>query len=146
MSSPVVAAAVAAGFSLLVLPAAQAQTAPPREIGTLGGGSSWAQAINALGAVVGTSETPEGSFRAFIARRPGALTGLGPDNVPGVGLGINDLNDVVGSSDRAFARIGGRLRELGPGLANDISNLRQSAGWSACATSGRPASRALRRR
>ena len=129
MSSPVVAAAVAAGLSLLVLPAAQAQTAP-REIGTLGGRSSWAQAINALGVVVGTSETPEGSFRAFIAARPGALTGLGPDNVPGVGLGINDLNDVVGSSDRAFARIGGRLRELGSGLANDISNARQSAGWS----------------
>ena len=129
MSSHVVAVAIAAGFSLVVLPAAQAQTAP-REVGTLGGRSSWAQAINALGAVVGTSETPEGSFRAFIARRPGALAGLGPDDVPGVGLGINDLNDVVGSSDRAFARIGGRARELGPGLANDISNLRQSAGWS----------------
>ena len=121
------------GAMLLTLPAmAAAQSTAPVDLGTLGGDSAWAAAINASGTIAGTSQTADGTYRAFLFTRPnGPMTVLGPPDVPSLGLGINDQSAIVGESGRAFRQRGEVVEELGPGLANDINNLGQAVGWRA---------------
>jgi probable HAF family extracellular repeat protein len=73
------------------------------DLGTLGGSYSFAEGINELGLVVGTSETASGAFRAFVwvpdlAGNTGSMQDLG--TLPGWdcsgALGINRRGDIVG--------------------------------------------------
>lgn len=68
-----------------------------RNLGTFGGVGAVANAVNDLGQVVGTAETPSGSFHAF---RWSRQTGLVDLNGPGVGnsiaTAINNRGQVVG--------------------------------------------------
>jgi probable HAF family extracellular repeat protein len=117
--------------AMLLLPAlAAAQSAAPVDLGTLGGESAWAAAINASGSITGTSQTADGTYRAFLFVQPaGSMTALGPPDLSSLGLGINQVNTVVGESGRAFRQRGAAIEDLGPGLANDVNNLGQAVGW-----------------
>jgi probable HAF family extracellular repeat protein len=70
------------------------------ELGTLGGGTSQAVAINDSSQVVGGSDTKEGLWRAFIWRAGAGMEDLGTlggnNSHP---YGINDLGQVVGGSN-----------------------------------------------
>lgn len=88
-----------------------------REIGTLGGGTSFASAVNDDGTVVGYSETADGRRVAFLWTEAGGMVSLGtlPDAPASRARDINDGGEVVGSSgDRAFlwSEEGG-MRDLG---------------------------------
>lgn len=107
-------------------------------LGTLGGYTSWGQAINDLGQVAGRSEGPNGQH-AFLWRN-GVMTDLGtliPTHIESSGLGINNHGDVVGYSyapGRAVLWRDGQVIDLGTlGLesyAFDINDAGQVVGWS----------------
>lgn len=73
-----------------------------KEIGTLGGSSSRASAINNMGCVVGDAETKEGEVRAFVWRLEDGMKGI--DTLGGIKSHAYDVNDhgiVVGESSTA---------------------------------------------
>jgi probable HAF family extracellular repeat protein len=65
------------------------------ELGTLGGDSSFATAINDLGTIVGSSMTADGSLHAFLWR-DGRMTDLGVPGVETFAEDINNRGQVVG--------------------------------------------------
>lgn len=76
-----------------------------REIGTPGGASSFASAINDEGVVVGHGETEEGATVAFLWTEAEGMVSLGtlPDAPSSRALDVNLRGEVVGSSgERAF--------------------------------------------
>jgi probable HAF family extracellular repeat protein len=88
------------------------------DLGTLGGGESFANAINDAGEVVGSAETASGFEHAF-AYRNGTMQDLG--TLGGYGSyanGIDDAGRIVGTSDdrdgfnRAFVYSDGRMTAL----------------------------------
>jgi len=120
---------LALGAMLLSVPAA-AQTSAGVDLGTLGGDSATAVQINVFGAIVGSSHTPIGSYRAFVMPTPGAeMVPLGPEALVSDGQGINDLNDVVFFAGQIFVQRGSLVRALGPLTATDVNNLGFVAGW-----------------
>jgi probable HAF family extracellular repeat protein len=85
------------------------------DLGTLGGRESYANAINASGDIVGTSETAAGYEHAFVYRG-GAMQDLGTlGGFSSSGSGIDDWGRVVGTSEdqdgfnRAFVYDQGRM-------------------------------------
>src|SRR5437870_121025 len=101
--------------------AAGAPTYVVTDLGTLGGATSVAWAINRLGEVVGSAATATGSQHAFIFRG-GAMIDLGTlGGTTSFGYGINRAGDVVGaaydasagSRAHAFLYRGGMMVDLG---------------------------------
>ena len=76
------------------------------DLGTLGRGSSFAEAINEQGWVVGYSEAPDGRLRAFLWRN-GIMEdlGLGVAGFESVAWDINDRGQVAGTLE--FPEISG---------------------------------------
>jgi probable HAF family extracellular repeat protein len=71
------------------------------DLGTLGGSSSWATAINPSGQVVGQSETARGDEHAFFWEK-GVMTDLGTlGGDRSLAFGINPAGQVVGFSTTA---------------------------------------------
>ncbi|HET6861902.1 MAG TPA: DUF3466 family protein [Pyrinomonadaceae bacterium] len=88
------------------------------DLGTLGGRMTTPLAMNSSGAVVGNAQTSGGLPRAFIYN--GRLQGLGtlPGGSQSMAFGINNLGQVVGSSDNqtrtlhAFLYSKGTIKDL----------------------------------
>ena len=74
----------------------------PLDLGTLGGASSRAYAINAAGQVAGSSTTATGATHAFLWTPGQGMQDLGtlPGGTLSIARGINDRAEVVGQSTR----------------------------------------------
>ena len=139
--------AICVGF--VVLMGGPAQAAPARiriiDLGTLGGTTSTAIAINDRGQVAGNSTTASGQNRSFIWQR-GKMTDLGTlggDNVVVSASSMNNRGEVVGSQadvpngfvSRAFLWRRGVMLDLGTlggdsAVALDINDRGQVVGES----------------
>jgi probable HAF family extracellular repeat protein len=105
-----------APFTLILAAGPAAAAAPVTtyhliDLGTLGGESSYATAINDRGHVVGSSQTSAGDWHGFLWR-DGQMTDLGALRP----TGVNNRDDVIGTSDlatTAYLWRGGRLVDLG---------------------------------
>jgi probable HAF family extracellular repeat protein len=134
---------LAASIAVLtaVLASTSSQAATPgrwviRDLGTLGGELSWANAVNARGEAVGASELGSCcSYRAFLwqkgkMRRLGTLGGEDSQ-----ALAINERGQIAGSSEttsrgnHAVLWESGKTRDLGRGTATDVSDRGQVVGW-----------------
>jgi probable HAF family extracellular repeat protein len=114
-------------IALLVLLIAFAAFAQPTayrltELGTLGGASSRASALNNSGQVVGTSETVLGTSEAFLYSN-GQMVTLGtlPGSTDSQAFAINDSGLVVGNSRQAFLYTDGILQDIGSALGGQHS-------------------------
>ena len=103
-------------------------TEGPRNLGSLGGGNTWAAAINDVGQVVGVSDTPTGASHAFLWTPGGGMQDLGTlGGTSSSAASINNRGQVVGTSStaggahHAFLWIPGQgMRDLGAlGHASD---------------------------
>ena len=152
----------ALGFAMTLIlaigaPAAMAQvTYVLRDLGTMGGTSSFARDINNLGQVTGNAQTATGQpaprLNTFLWDEPGPMINLGV--LPGSnnfsrGYAINDFGVVVGESDnntsRAFVYANGTLTGLirlagdnDRGVAHDINNNGVIVGISSNGVASRP--------
>jgi probable HAF family extracellular repeat protein len=106
------------------------------DLGTLGGTSSSASAINGVGQVVGSASTAAPSTTHAVRWDDGATTNLTP-GVPSSATGINDAGQVIGNFTNARAFLWDNsvitdLGQLGNGgaFASDINNARQIVGSS----------------
>jgi probable HAF family extracellular repeat protein len=98
-------------------------------VGTFGGPTSSAKAINDEGKLVGWAATSTGSQRAFLWRN-GVMTNLGTLGGNSRAYGINGVGHIVGESDvateagtrgRAFLWKNGVMYDVGPGSALGIN-------------------------
>jgi probable HAF family extracellular repeat protein len=117
--SAIMAAVLALTVTVGASPAA---AAPARysfvDLGTLGGESSYANAINDRGQIVGSSQVADGSWHGFVWRA-GTMTDLGTLRPSG----INIKGDIIGTTDdSAFLLRAGRLIDLGPGVSPTALN------------------------
>jgi probable HAF family extracellular repeat protein len=100
----------------------------PQDLGTLGGTSGGATAINEIGQIVGGSNNSAGESRAFLWEN-GVMRELGTLGAFSSASGINDLGQVVGSSSGiAFLWTDGEMSVIGNGTAWAINNEGQVAG------------------
>lgn len=131
------------GLALAAGPPAFGAIAPPTipgyilaDLGSLGGGQTIPVAINAAGAVVGSSATAEGQLHAFLRPAGGSIQDLVVmSGTAAFATSLNNRNDVAGylgtaaASERAFAIIGGLGTDLGlanaTGSAIAVNDLRQ---------------------
>src|SRR5512133_575397 len=70
------------------------------DLGTLGGYSSWANALNEGGQVVGVSFTASGQVHAFLWKN-GTMTDLGTLGGYSTATSINERGQVIGASTTA---------------------------------------------
>jgi probable HAF family extracellular repeat protein len=142
MRSTILSAVILAGLmSLAVEQAFAIQTYLVTDLGTLGGGTSSAVAINKNNEVAGTSTTPAGGFDAFLLAN-GVLHDLGNLGGPSSATALNSQGDVVGSSNvvattttsHPFLFRNGALTDLGipagftTGGANGVNDFDQVVG------------------
>lgn len=91
-----------------------------KDLGTLGGASSYAAAINTSGQVVGNANIASGAYKAFLysgssLQNLGTLTG----DLNSQALGVNDSGQIVGYSmsaagdSRSFLYSGGMMKDIG---------------------------------
>ena len=83
------------------------------DLGTLGGNSSSASAINAVGQVVGSASTAAPSTSHAVRWDNGAITNLTP-GVPSSASGINDAGQVIGTLTPTDGLPLGQRRDHGP--------------------------------
>jgi len=116
-------------------------------LGTLGGPSSYARSVNAVGQVVGCSYTSNGELHAFLFAN-GTMTDLGPlDASAGIATSINFTRQIAGYSApkgstegvRSFLMHNGDVTHLGTLGGSDtyakaISNTGMVAGYSSTTT------------
>jgi probable HAF family extracellular repeat protein len=111
------------GVSVLTLATSQVGAGATRytitDLGTFGGTSSWAEAVNSSGEVVGLSKRPDGGGRAFLYNQ-GRMTDLGTlGGKSSWARDINDAGQIVGSStapdgnSHAFLYSNGVMQDLG---------------------------------
>ena len=114
VATAVLAVATVASGGLLAGPAARAATAASptftiKDLGTLGGQNSYANAINNSGQVVGSSETASGQTHAFVWSN-GTMTDLGTlGGTYSVATDINNSGQVVGYSTNSAGQTRGFL-------------------------------------
>lgn len=94
----------------------------PQDLGTLGGASSRANAINGGGEIVGTAQVAAGGYRAFVWRN-GVMSELAAPGTlsAAVANGINDFGQVVGRGNNV-----GMLWNNGAG--SDLNTLLSPSG------------------
>jgi probable HAF family extracellular repeat protein len=81
-------------------------TAGIQDLGSLGGGSSYANGINNAGQVVGYYATPEGAYRAFLWTASGGIQDLGTLGGDfAIASGINSAGQVVGGASTASGEV-----------------------------------------
>ena len=93
---------VASLLTLLLVGTSEAQRYTITDLGTLGGDSSWATAINDAGQVVGYSAiSGQLPLHAFVWTQSGGMQDLTPrfDNIKSFALAINAAGNVVGGAD-----------------------------------------------
>lgn len=109
----------------------------PMDIGTLGGHESRACAVNASNQVVGTAQTENGDWHAFVWK-DGTMTDLGTlGGANSEARGINDRGMIVGRSDTAdgksvaFVYVLGVMAPLGtlPGHTTSLATGINNDGW-----------------
>lgn len=98
------------------------------DLGTLGGNSSWAEAINDSGQVVGHSDTGSGEQRAFLWTASGGMQDLGTLGGTSVATAINSSGQVVGYSDTS-SRLRRAFLWTASGGMQDLGTLGGSHGW-----------------
>ncbi len=106
-------------------------------LGTLGGSSSSALAVNSTGQVVGTSATSDGASHAFIWAPPGPVADLGlppggtATTISTSGLVSGNVRQADGSSHVFFLGSGHIFTDLGPGEDNPpVPVVDPFSGWS----------------
>ncbi len=129
-----------------VAPATLAQTYSITDLGTLGGGSSFAGAINNSGQIVGSSPTAGSTVPHAFLYSGGVMTDLGTlGGSQSTAYDINNNGQVVGAAftasgdQHAFLYSGGVMRDLGTlggsvSQAGGINDSGQIAGSSYTAT------------
>ena len=95
------------------------------DLGTLGGASTVAYAVNNLGQVVGSSGTAEGVHHAFLWQA-GRMTDLGANTRSA--YGVNDAGEVVGASESGGFRYANGQIAILPERAIAINNLGDTVG------------------
>src|SRR5690242_21139991 len=106
------------------------------DLGTLGGASGQALAINDRGQITGTAQTARGASHAFLYSA-GRMRDLGvlPGQRASTGAAINNGGQVVGWAEtdpahsRAFLCTGGRLREILPQAIEVGQGLKRRPTW-----------------
>ena len=105
-------------------------------LGTLGGTSSMAFAVNVSGEVIGDSQIPGGQYHAFSWTPSGGMIDLGTlGGETSTAIALNGSGEVVGSSDLgngqqdAFSwTVSGGMTDLGPGQAIAINEAGEIVG------------------
>jgi probable HAF family extracellular repeat protein len=100
------------------------------DLGTLGGGLSYANAINEPGQVVGWAETSTGNNSAFLWDEGMGMTNLGTlGGFLSEALDINDQSQVVGRSYLETGEMHAFIWEDGPGMIDLNDRLRPGSPW-----------------
>lgn len=112
-------------------PGSASPMATPIDLGTLGGPSSLAIAINDLGDVAGNSTTSPTSWDRAFLYTGGVMTNLGvlSGDYNSTALDINGSKDVVGFSDNAIDGPRAFLYTLADGLENLNDKIGSGTGW-----------------
>jgi probable HAF family extracellular repeat protein len=135
--SAVVGPAALMAVGLGAAPAAAAIQYTITDLGTLGGSSSYASAINDLGQVAGAADTADGDEHAFRYRGDEMKDLDGAAGSQSFASGINKYAQVVGLvGEHAFLCSGSRMVDLGTlggtsAEATDINDLSQIVGFAA---------------
>ena len=114
-----------AAWLLLLLPGVSpAQVYNITDLGTLGGKNSFALGINALGQVIGASDTAAGQSHAFLWTKAGGMQDLGTlGGSVSKAFGINASGQVVGWSAIADKSVHAFLWTKGSGM-RDLGTLK----------------------